>query len=253
MKRLICILLILIMSVLYFVAFAEDEITFRNIPWGTDLQNAKEMIQQDNIDADAKFTENYLPFGARLVQYTTNNLNTLVPWFPEPKLWVTIWENTGLLISDSKLKVAGYDLESDGIVMYFGNMDGSKYTDNTALYAACYVIDVPDDDFKRTVADLKDKLAGVYGKKFITHKRRDNGYNSTYYIWQGANDSYVVLCDLSGQDMIFDSRNVAIVYASKLWEKKFIDALEAKNAEEEALKEAQKTPEPFGNGNSDGL
>ena len=95
-KRFVAVFIIITCLAFLGTSIAEDEITFRNIPWGTDLQNAKEMIRQDNIDADADYKENYSPFGGSLVRYTTNNLNTLVPWFPEPKLWVTILHSRSL-------------------------------------------------------------------------------------------------------------------------------------------------------------
>ena len=99
------------------------------------------------------------------------------------------------------------------------------------------------------MADLKDKLASVYGRKFTTDKKRVDGNTSVYYIWKGANDTYVALCHLTGMGVFSSSEEVLIVYASKAWEDKAIEARIAYEAE----KEAQKTPTPFGNGNNDGL
>ncbi len=234
------------------VSSAEDEITFRNIPWGISLEDAEEMIRQDKIDSDARFDKDYhssMPG----ISYSISTLHNLIPWFREPKIQTTAMDNTNLVIDKSKLKVAGYDLERHGLVMYFAYLPETKdnndsWHKDTALFAASYEIKVPGDDYKSTIADLKDKLAGVYGRKFITDKKKVDGHNCTFYIWQGANDTYVVLCDLTGIG-IFSSEEVLIVYASKAWEDKVIEARIAYDAEKEALK----TPTPFGNGNSDGL
>ena len=54
---------------------------------------------------------------------------------------------------------------------------------------------------------------------------------------------------MTGMGVFSSSEEVLIVYASKAWEDKAIEARIAYEAE----KEAQKTPTPFGNGNNDGL
>lgn len=256
MKRVALFTLVVVMTAIIICfavaesSSAEEEIRFRNIPWGISCEDAEEMIKQDIIDPDARIhTDYHTSIPGR--GYLITDLNDLVPWFPKPKIQTTIMDGTNLIVYKSKLQVAGYDLDDIGLVMYFAylpkNNNESGHRD-TLLYAASYEIKVPDYDYKNTVADLKNKLADVYGRRFITKKYKVDGYNNTYYIWNGANDTYVILCDLDGIGF-FQTKQVLIAYASKAWEDKVIEARIAFEAE----KEAQKTPTPFGNGNKDGL
>ena len=256
MKRVALFTLVVVMTaIIICFAFAEsssaeEEITFRKIPWGISCDDAEKMIKQDNIDPDARIHKDYhsaIPGRS----YHITDLNDLVPWFPKPKIQTTVMDGTNIVVNESKLQVAGYDLDLNGLIMYFAYLpkdNDESWNRDTVLYAASYEIDVPGDDYKSTVADLKNKLSNVYGRKFITDKKRVDGYNNTYYIWKGANDTYVILCDLDGIGF-FQTKQVLIAYASKAWEDKVIEARIAFEAE----KEAQKTPTPFGNGNKDGL
>ena len=257
MKRLTFLALTaaLVLSVFCFTAAgsfaAEDVITFRDIPWGTRLNETEELIKQSGIDEGAEIHTDYslmIPG----INYRISRLHELVPWFPEPQKKASYLKTTNMVVDDSNLKVAGYNLNLDGLIMYFVYLPDEKgnigYRSDSALFAAAYDIKAPGYDYDSTVADLKEKLAGVYGQKFIVDKRKVNGFGCTYYIWQGADDTYVVLCDLDGIG-IFNSRRVMIVYASMEYENKAQEAMDRIEAE----KEAQKTPTPFGNGDNNGL
>ena len=223
MKRLLVFVLTLVFILCLSSVVNADykgEILFRDIPWGTsfsDITNVygeKSSITRLNVSVD---------------KYRIKGLYELVSWFPDKKIE---WANSGITadVTYTDIKVAGYKLGPGyGMFLYFAFLPDKegKITedmDNTALFAAQYIIDTGwSPDYSEILDDLIEKLEGVYGPIYTTHKDTNSRGYEYSRIWKGTNDTYVCLRYREERNL-FSTKDISIIYMSQKYENKLKEA-----------------------------
>lgn len=224
------------------LAQTDQEILFRDIPWGTscsDVKNQYLPISYFDIAGEAFVTcsVNEIIYGsANGINFENNDINIV---------------SHG---SGYDFTVAGYT--PDEICLYYSYLvkDGkiSKSEDDSALYGAEYQFK-PQNTAEFT-SDLTEKITSIYGEP--DSKESDSPlfvhYDYKYTTWNGANNTKVVLktiIDKSDEDsMLHMSDKVFIIY---VWEGGDSLLQEANDAISNELKEIEASN--YKNGNTDGL
>lgn len=159
----------------------DKEITFRDIPWGTDVESS--INDMDVGDFEIKDYDGYAPSLTDWLIYVSLDDQ---PFFNGIGLFATC--------NMPKVDLAGYKLK--GITTYyfydFASDDATKTNDKTKLYAATY--NLYFDNVNDAYDDLTNKLTSLYGKYDIFDSR-DNimGGTCAWAVWKGANDTCVSL------------------------------------------------------------
>ncbi len=140
-------------------AFA-DEVTFRGIPWGSNVETLEKALKSDGVFISSmdgfavpypalfKISRSKQAFA--LLQDGVNQSREEIGWFT----------TAGFI---TPLKVAGYDVELISAYSFYGLSDGAISTEkkDSVFYAAEYTFDVRDKE--AAYRDLKEKLTVLYG------------------------------------------------------------------------------------------
>ena len=195
------------------LATTEQEILFRNIPWGT---SATELEKQDFIGFSS-FYDSSMPFqDSFTVEPTWRKLQGNSTDF-----------NAGLAATcytwNGQVKVAGY--ETSNIHLYCAySLEGNnllKEKSNSRFFAADYVFDPLD--YQYAYNTLAQKLTDLYGEGTNEHSiekswMAESGHSDDIEIemnittWNGANDTHVVIVGA----WIVDEEKFADNYSSNL-------------------------------------
>lgn len=213
-----------------------EEILFRDIPWGTNYENATSQVPEVNfVSYQGESIKTYsveeivYGFGIRF-EYTDINIKA-------HNLFGSIC-------------VAGYDTSSvDLFFAYVPVGDSlSRLDKDSALYAASYEFNPIDT--KAMAKDLKEKLSAMYGDPSETSHGEDFwGGAVDYTYWYGANDTLLVLCvDDESESRWKLSERIRIVYAWREGDRLLQEASDCLEREAIAGEKSK-----FGNGNTNGL
>ena len=268
MKRIVCVLVSLILTLVCAVAFAVDyssysldELLQMQKDIGKAIYNAR-MEKANSLSVPAPYKgeitfrdvgwgDNYSSIHTKYPNLSSGYSST----FPEP---VYVWaggskkykfENGNLTIDCnvySDYSVAGYGASISFLFAYTVTDPIVRELDNTMLIGARYSIsDLSDPD--GVANDLIEKLTSVYGECSGTSTGTTlGGYSLYYYFWHGANDTFIVLKEMNGGKT--NSNTVTISYG---WNgsDEYINAFDAAISAQTAAEESTR----FGNGNTDGL
>lgn len=209
MKRLFVIIVVAIMLACSFgYADTDKEIKFRNITWGINIDEVKQVLSDIDFWNDEK---GY----------------ALAHWDDEQDYYFGREENGWLgwcfNSSNDPLKVAGYPVSMIYLYCAYGvDEKGSVLRDreSSEFYMASYLFDVIDT--QGTYEDLKDKMTKLYGEGVETTEfgygsynagnSEWKGYKSTIMTveWNGANNTGVVL---TGR---WDDRDTGVNYGNRV-------------------------------------
>lgn len=158
MKRIIA-LAVAIIVLISSCAFA-DEVTFRGIPWGSDVEALEKALKSDGVYISsmdgfavpypALFKISHSKQGFVSMQDGVNQSREEIGWFTTASYM-------------TPLKVAGYDVQLVSAYSFYGLSNGiiSEEKKDSVFYAAEYTFDVRDKE--AAYKDLKEKLTVLYG------------------------------------------------------------------------------------------
>ena len=235
MKRLVLPLMLLSLVSMSLTAHAEveEEILFREIPWGTSFTEVKDNIIPE-LDWDSMH-------GDWMRVLTLNDIIA-------DKSESMDFKNNDLCLDAytiGEIDVAGYTVSQTSMYYAFVPVGGSVTHEDsdTALYAAEYDIEPVDLDL--AFADLFNKLVSVYGEPDASKQYEIfNEYPNVLYYWYGSNDTMVVL----KRSPYKDDNHIHIFYAWENGDKllhEADDVVSGIKADEESS--------IYGNDNTDGL
>ena len=196
MRKRFAILIIAGLTMLFGTTYA-DEILFRGLPWGTDIDTFKKSF-------NASPWSGVEDEEAQLIAWNEhrNNSSRMIFDLKSSSILPSGWSYTTFSFDGSPLVVAGYNVAALDGYFYYG-VDGDtviKDRASTRLYMAEYVFDVLDID--GAFQDLKTKLTSLYGTG-ETKLSEGTAYNSETwkeivypvekYIIFGDNDTSVLL------------------------------------------------------------
>lgn len=164
-------------------------ILFRNIPWGANLQESKEVgewtEEEQQFWFDNPSEDKYLD--------TIDLLN----WYYGPNRGSV---STGYQVHIFKVgNVAGYTPSFAELQYAFGIKDNmvSKSPEDSQLIMGQYKFDFPDkDSMKKASIDIEEKLTSIYGKparKGKPDKKGNNNYGLTHVTWEDDYKNRIVL------------------------------------------------------------
>lgn len=190
MRKMIAILLSVLLTMCWTtLAYAESEILFREVPWGTSATQFQSIMKKQKISGS---------IGEESYNYTWE----FQPDDGEIKS-ISRLEDCGYYFScyPKSLNVAGFNVGKIEASFLFSHDENDVYTEKekSSLYKAKYVFDVAVAETAYTV--LSQKLASLYGQG-------STGSNSTgwwssggdyhtfseWTVWHGENNTGVVLC-----------------------------------------------------------
>ena len=236
MKKRCLLLSMITVFALSFTAHAEveEEILFRDIPWGTSYTDIKDNIMPelwwDDLHGDwmRVLTINDIVSDSNDNNKFTNNDLCLNAY--------TIDE----------IDVAGYTAKQTDLYFAFVPSDGTitHEDSDTALYAAKYEIEPMD--LESTFNDLLEKMKSIYGEPDVsTSYSIFIGCENLLFKWNGANDTMVVL---KKEPYLEGGGAVHIIYVWKNGDEMLHEADDIisgiKTGEEASI---------YGNDNTDGL
>ena len=250
MKRFCIFLLVLVLISSVAVA---DNITFRNIPWGSPATLVESMVRADGINFSL-----FDPSMCAVIGAAGFISGKYMDWT----------SGTGITTFSSDINpnidVAGY--APTGLEMYFvyRPVDGRLvYEDRyTSLYAGLYTFSA--ENVEKMFDDLKDKLTSVYGS--CQHEGGEDiledlfGKSGVLFQSPDPVETFAILetdsafLALASHDLPdnLDSSiygdSISIAYVSKDGDTWIKEAFAAKDAED-----AEKESEKYGNGNVNGL
>lgn len=208
----------------------DKEITFRDIPWGSDIETSIKIMGED-LDYSAPRNRDDYTYA-----YKSSNILELDYEHSESD---KIGASVSVYTSDD-FKVAGYDVNY--IYLYFvTKFEGDKADfDNCtdSLYGGEYFFDCVD--YETASKDLQEKLTGLYGEISETVKSDDK----TIHIWNGANGT---CCGLI-EDLESSYNQLVLAYCSKTGDS---DIDTADHLLSQLAKEEENAI--FGNGDNSGL
>ena len=200
----------------------DDEILFREIPWGSSIEDTKDAIKELNFIDVGETNFNAFKTDTILgVDFTCANN-----------------EGTGCYSGNisGSITVAGYDVNM--VMLYFAYIydNEAETTDSykTSFYGATYQI-IPVN-VSETGNDIKNKLCDIYGEC----EQVTSMLGNEMYLWKGANDTF---CSLS-----YTGEDVEIGYAWKGGD----DLIDAADVFLSDLKQKEEAG-IYGNGDTSGL
>lgn len=226
-------------SIIEDVSRANEEIIFREIPWGTSYTSASQTLSDlklwalsgdsfKTMSVDDVLLGDYKGLG-----FEYNGINIIAN------------------AHNGEIDVAGY-ITSE-VILYFAYLpvDGvlTQSEDDSALYGAQYVFE--PKNLQEMSADLVSKLTELYGEPSKTSQDTDmwgNQYNYTY--WYGANDTELVLKTTNSENDStgFYDDEITLSYA---WRQG--DTLLQQASDTLSQMDADKESEAYGNGSVNGL
>ena len=214
------------------VAAYDGEITFRDIPWGSDMDTVTYYLPECVMVDMGLETDDSLSSRGILLDYSRSEKY-------EPGVGK---DSMSFMVED--LNVAGYTV--DCIYLYFACLydDGNIDYDNcgTYFYGATYKLEFVD--FESACADLESKLTSLYGD--IDEEYTDHLVGGPKYskVWNGANGTAVSL-----QMTDFDEDDdISINYVSSSG-----DEILKKNSDMIAGRNKVGESSVYGNGDNSGL
>ena len=212
------------------------EITFRDIPWGTNYPDATSAI------AEIAFA----PFHGEI--FKTYSVDQIITG-----KGIT-FEYTDINISASSIassiSVAGYETSNVELFFAYTPKNGilTKKEEDTALYGAMYEFEPVNPESMGK--DLLQKLSSVYGEPDSTsYDSNIFGGITKYTYWSGANNTLLVLCVQDESNSSWkSSEKVRIIYAWRDGDELLQQASDC--LKEEAIRSEESK---YGNGNVNGL
>lgn len=151
MRKFACLLVVLVL-VASSTALA-DEILFRDIPWGSNIDDVENHI--GSIGYHTSEDESYLPYWSK---YDGDPFGLALGSAHYPVGWLSYY-----MLWDDSFLIAGYPLSTMSVWMTYG-LDGDNVLRNredSRLYMAAYTFSVLD--IETTYDDLVIKLTTLYG------------------------------------------------------------------------------------------
>ena len=182
---LICVLLLCSVGI-------AEEITFRDIPWGSNINEF-----EDSFGFDVGGIEGFLPHWSSFRPVSSIDRSRYSVGYD-----VTIWPKS------ITFQVAGYDLDFIFAYFYYGVDNGSldKSPDSSEFYMAEYIFDV--EDVSGAYMDLRAKMTSLYGEGEDENGNPSEDYYST--VWYGENDTAVRLLVKSNSP--YEGFSIRLVY-----------------------------------------
>ena len=192
MKKFLMFLLVFLM--VSSVAYAE-EITFRGIPWGTnvlDVLSSLELVNADGIDKDSGIDVH------RLVHVYESDVEE---FGSQRLIGYSSFEDCGYTCTpavSSDMVVAEYKVSWLELQFLYGIEDGEVSRDqrNAELYSGKY--EFRPDDYVAAYEDLLDKMIWLYGEPVVNETINNDSYltkhrHERYARWNGDNNTAVIL------------------------------------------------------------
>ena len=238
MKNKCCIFLfVLILSITTVCTAAEyeNEIQFRNTPWGISYTEAKELFPEYGL---WPITGEHMKFYPITELYSDQYDFSNTPTYHDINI---IGETTS-----NKIDVAGYKTTNIELFFAYTVIDGviTHEEADSRLYGAKYTFEPADA--LAMIDDLKGKLSSLYGD--IDEEGSDTGivWDHKWWIWRGANQTAVSLTFQDEKDSERDKVWISyFTYEGDKW------LYEASDGEKERLLRLER--EGAANGGTDGL
>lgn len=193
MKKIVTVILalmVLISSGLAAYGEENDEILFRDIPWGSNPSEVKELLAKENISTTAIASRfPILSFGEELRFYDEFDMVSCDQGCFE-----------GLVLDANGTTVGGHEISSIAFDFIYG-VDGETVSfeeDDSRLVKASYTLE-PVDKFE-VYEDLVNKLTSLYGEPEKLHRSDEEVWGTDDIIhivegslWTGANNTAVLL------------------------------------------------------------
>lgn len=171
MKRLAVFFLALVLTTFVsFSATAEvgEEITFRGIPWGANVQEFKDAMEGVRLRQTQPLWENY--WATWNIPGSINGTNT------------DYQVGFHLIADEPNFKVAGYDIQYFYAYFFYGETeDGKIDRSNEAARFHMAIYTFRFENVESAYADLKEKLTTLYGE--------GEQENKESILWKGANST----------------------------------------------------------------
>lgn len=244
MKKLLLITMLIICLSLTVTVFAktDNEILFREIPWGSSYSEVEQLLPDfDWYPMSFEYMRHY-----PVCEVLTDSTSGFDDDFTYGGINITAQP-----FSNKETEVAGYTTSDIELYFAFTSVNGVENQDynDTAFYGARYSFEPAN--LQGMTDDLTEKLSSLYGEPDDTKKDTDLWGNKTTIIyWYGANDTVVTLRSVNSENDSTGLYNdeLFIAYA---WEKgdELLKDIDNK------MKESASTGESanFGNGNTNGL
>lgn len=197
MRKGIIVFLFLLILLLSFRTVSADEILFRGLPWGSNIDLFIDSINASVWDGIEDDSAELISWG----EYR-NKSDRFILYLKSDSVFPSGWVYTKLTKGNPPLKVAGYEIRSVSGYFYYGvkNETVIKSRDSCRLYMAEYLFDVLD--VEGAFSDIKNKLVTLYGEGTLS-TTTGTAYSSetweklTYpvvkYVITGDNDTSLLL------------------------------------------------------------
>ncbi len=216
------------------VQSTDKEILFRDVPWGINFNETKELLPEfelygNTLDGlNAISTDDVLK-GKLYGDY--DGYDGAISFYAIPTL-------------SPDIDVAGYPIYS--LYLYYTYSTDDDFSiddDNTILYGAQYEFEEPQN-LDSMYSDLTDKLSQIYGEPSDTYDTATNLVKGTYTCWYGAKDTVVAL-------QSYDYGDQTSIYVSYAWLKgdELLEEADAALSTEKGNTESG----IYGNGSTNGL
>lgn len=218
MKRIVALIVAVLM---FFSACAcADEVMFRGIPWGSNVETLEKTLKSDgayisSIDGfavpyPALFKISHSKQGFASMQDGTKQSREEIGWY-----------TTAFFMTP--LKVGGYEVESISAYSFYGLTNGviSKEKKKSVFYAAEYTFDVRDKE--AAYKDLKEKLTILYGEStetedkdvltsFASETPTEMNAKMFVSVWNVRADDMLVILNMECNDGAEDDINASVWY-----------------------------------------
>lgn len=189
MKRWIAMLLVtvLLLNVGCALADVDTEITFQNIPWGSDVLTVYDYVLENGLGtAPTQWNFKNL-FQSSRDSFLTFGIGTYLHYDEEQESYELKSSSSEMIArllnrwgDPEKKKIAGYDFRYIALTFM---------ADETKESLITIRVELDWQDTSKAYADLQQKLSSVYGEGF--HAVSAEGWD--YYLWKGANNTAVML------------------------------------------------------------
>jgi hypothetical protein len=219
-------------------AQTDKEITFRDIPWGTNYTDVDNTLGEFNLmkiageDYQTKSIDDIIYGDYQGIDFKYNDINII-----------------GSSLNND-VDVAGYTPEQIQVYLAYVPVNGviTHADGDSSLYGAQYEFYPVNID--QMESDLKEKLSNLYGKPDDEKDDKDWLNSSMHYtFWNGANDTELVLKSVRPSED--DTLTENTIYISYIWKKgdELLQAAEDILANDASSNEASVS----GNGSTNGL
>lgn len=204
MKRLISVFLVLLTFAV--PAFA-DEIMFRGIPWGSNVESALKELDLRNVDGSEADLQSESVTRCRYTRPTIDDFGYMrMPGTGYYRDCGFSYEFYSSIRNDPFLKdkdVAGYKLAKIELQFMYGIVGREVSTEESdaQLVTGKYELKIEEqqvETYKSAYEDLLDKLVWLYGEPAEQNEGRSERYSKSdwvekYSLWRGDNDTAILL------------------------------------------------------------